>query len=128
MTIRVSVLEFAVLAERFVRSLRLSRDLGDLSLVQAKNSELLGLSGSIGDVAYQFHGRGCAFSLSTGEEVDVDLDGEDRPLFDRWRLLGFFASRSELCSDDVLDAELGSLVAGGVLVFSENWYSLARRG
>ena len=63
-------------------------------------------------------------TLDTGEEIDVDLDSADRPMFDVWRLQSFLASRSELCSDDVLEAELDSLVEAGVLTRTEGWFLL----
>jgi hypothetical protein len=81
MSTRVSVLEFVVLAERSVRALRRFVD-SELSLVRAKNSGLVQASGSVGSVEYRFHGRGCAMTLDTGEEVDFDLDSADRPMFD----------------------------------------------
>src|SRR4051794_28141233 len=56
----------------------------------ARRGELVGFA------TYQFHGYGCRFEMTNGDEVDFDWEQGDRSrrvIFDGWRLRAFAASR-----------------------------------
>ncbi len=41
---------------------------------------------------FKLHGRGCAFELDSGEDLDVDWDDAGHAVFDSWKLLVFAQS------------------------------------
>jgi hypothetical protein len=65
--------------------------------------------------SFKLHGVGCRFEFESGAEVDFDWDREDRPTFDRFRVIQFARSLgSEVSASDV-DVALRALRSAGVL-------------
>lgn len=77
-------------------------------------------------VEYAVHGVGCRFTTVAGVEIDVDIDDNDTPVFDAWRLSNFVDSDPDLGEPSMaeLTAAAQHLVAAGELrEVRPGWYT-----
>ncbi len=85
-------------------------------LIRQTRTREIPREGKLGNgVEYAVHGAGCRFTTAAGVEIDVDIDDNDTPVFDAWRLSNFVDSDPDLGELRIaeLTAAAQRLVAAG---------------
>ncbi|HEX2903475.1 MAG TPA: hypothetical protein VHO01_08460 [Jatrophihabitans sp.] len=126
------------IASSFVRSLesattRILTDFGRAALGEvlraARNEEIAKAGRSGSGLLYEFHGAGCRVVDEAGREVDFDIDLEDQdtPIFDVFRVQGFAHSVGVYSLNDAeINAALKAMSAELILkVPRPGWFARA---